>query len=73
MDDHRPNDDPYVPAPPPHNDIRQAIQDRLDVLKIKEQEIVRDRLELRARWNCSLAVTQLPNKILFHVFVHVRQ
>ncbi|KAM5544285.1 hypothetical protein V8D89_001945 [Ganoderma adspersum] len=72
-----PNNDPgprwHVPAPPPLNHIRQEIQDHLDLLEIKEEEIRRERLELRSRWNRSLAVTQLPNEILFHIFVDVSQ
>ena len=60
---------PHVPAPPPLNDIRKEIQERLDLLEIKEREIPRERLRLYSRWNCSLAITQLPDEILFHIFM----
>ncbi|PIL25279.1 hypothetical protein GSI_13168 [Ganoderma sinense ZZ0214-1] len=65
------DDEPHVPAPPPLNGLRQDIQRRLDMLDVKEEEIRRQRLELKSAWNHSLAVTQLPNEILFHIFVAV--
>ncbi len=43
------------------------------MLEMKEREIIKERLELKSRWNRSLAVTQLPNEILFHIFVDVSE
>ncbi|KAI1788150.1 hypothetical protein LXA43DRAFT_1026425 [Ganoderma leucocontextum] len=70
VDSNKPNNRPHVPAPPPLNGVRQGIEERLDELDMKEREIFRERLELKSRWNRSLMVTQLPNEILFLIFVY---
>ena len=62
-----------MPAPPPLNDIHQNILKRLYALEMKDREVLREWLELKSDWNRSLAVTQLPNEILFHIFVYFCQ
>ncbi|PIL25339.1 hypothetical protein GSI_13228 [Ganoderma sinense ZZ0214-1] len=71
--DWHPQPETHIPAPPPLNDLRQEIQKRLDVLAIKEREIFQETLELKSRWNRSLMVTQLPNEILYRIFVDVSE
>ncbi|PIL25329.1 hypothetical protein GSI_13218 [Ganoderma sinense ZZ0214-1] len=67
------NNQPHVHAPPPLDGVRQDILKRFDALETKQRQILLEWPELKSAWNRSLVITQLPNEILFRIFVYVSE